>query len=453
MNASTLEKPTTETLPGLLLVDDEQNVLSSLKRLFRKANCNVFIANSGQEGLEILEQQSIDVILSDARMPEMTGPEFLSKAAEQYPNTIRILLTGYAEMEAIIDAINLGKVSHYVEKPWDDEKLLALVTEAFTTINLKKKNEHLQAVVKSQNQKLKTINETLEATVKERTHKIIQINESLKENYKQTIDLFSGLLDMRQPKSEVDVPDILVLVKKMAMALALPEKQHFVLKGAAKMRYIGQVCLPDAILHTPYALLSKEQKHEYEQYPLTGSTILTSIPSLRPVADIISQHKEYLNGRGYPNGEWEKFISRPAQILTVANDYLELITGRMLEEPLSHLEAIGYLDSRAGDNAYYAADAVEALTAILLTLQTEQTIPEYHLNSQQLIPDMVLARDLKGHNGAFLLTKGTTLSEGVIAKLMKLEKSLKMQFAFAVHIPDGLDISKTLLDTLKATIK
>jgi response regulator RpfG family c-di-GMP phosphodiesterase len=177
-----------ETRPSLLLVDDEKNVLSSLKRLFRKANCDVFIANSGQEGLEVLKEQAIDVIVSDARMPEMTGPEFLAIAAEKHPNTIRILLTGYADMEAISDAINLGRISHYVEKPWDDEKLQTLVHDAFVTINLKKRNEHLQSLVTSQNEKLTAMNETLEATVKERTQKIIEINAALQENYKNTVE-------------------------------------------------------------------------------------------------------------------------------------------------------------------------------------------------------------------------------------------------------------------------
>ena len=143
-----------ETRPGLLLVDDEKNVLSSLKRLFRKTDCDVFIANSGQEGLEILKEHAIDVIVSDARMPEMSGPEFLAIAAEQYPDAKRILLTGYADMQAIVDAVNLGKVSHYLEKPWDDEQLQKLVNDAFVTINLMKQNARLQSLIEQKNKKL-----------------------------------------------------------------------------------------------------------------------------------------------------------------------------------------------------------------------------------------------------------------------------------------------------------
>lgn len=422
--------------PGLLLVDDEANVLSSLRRLFRKVNCTIYVANSGQEGLDILKKNAIDVIISDARMPEMTGPEFLAIVAETYPETVRILLTGYADMDAIVDAVNRGKVSHYVEKPWDDESLIALADSAFTTTQLKKQNALLQRVVQEQNKKLKSMNDSLEATVKERSSKIIQINENLKENYRNVIDLFAGLLDMRQPKSDIHVPDIVSLVKDMAISLKMSDKDVAILQGAAKMRYVGQVCLPDEILTIPYELLTQEQKEEYEQYPMMGSTLLTCVRQLWPMAEVILQHKEYLNGKGFPNGDWEKFISRKAQVLTVANDYIELMNGRMLTEPLTHVEALRYLSARIG--SYYAADIVETLKSVLSTYQLEEPINDQRIWSNQLVPGMVLSRNLENHKGAFLLSKGHVLTEHIIKKLVELEQQSKAEFKFFVIVPEGV---------------
>lgn len=436
-----------ETRPSLLLVDDEKNVLSSLKRLFRKANCDVFIANSGQEGLEVLKEQAIDVIVSDARMPEMAGPEFLAIAAEKHPNTIRILLTGYADMEAISDAINLGRISHYVEKPWDDEKLQTLVHDAFVTINLKKRNEHLQSLVTSQNEKLTAMNETLEATVKERTQKIIEINAALQENYKNTIDLFANLLDMRTPRSSVDVPDIISLVTDMAELLNLPQRELIHLTRAAKMRYMSQMSFADELLFTPYVLLSEEQKHEYKQYPLKGATLLKNIRPLVPVADIILHHKEYLNGEGYPRGEKEASIPKSAQILTVANDYVELITGRMWETTLSHQDAMDYLISKSG--TYYSTSAVEALKSCLSTQKIEHSIDDHCVASQQLTAGMILSRDLRNHHGDFLLAKGVELADSAIMLLIELEKSSKKEFNLFVDIPAGLEVSKSLLKEIQ----
>lgn len=436
-----------EAIPGLLLVDDEENVLSSLKRLFRKSKCNVFIANSGQAGIEILKEQSIDVIVSDARMPEMSGPEFLAIAAEKYPDTVRILLTGYADMEAVVDAVNLGKVSHYLEKPWDDEKLKALVDETFVTISFKKQNEYLQSLVASQNEKLTAMNETLEATVKERTQKIIEINGALQESYKSTIDLFANLLEMRNPKRNMDVPDIAILVTDIAEALGLPQRELIHLIRAAKMRYMSQMGFADELLHTPYVSLSKEQKHEYEQYPLKGAKLLSNIRPLVPVAEIILRHKEYLNGEGYPKGEKGASLSKSVQILTVANDYIELLTGRMQKTPLTHLDAIQYLDLKSG--SCYSTDAVEALKALLSSTKVEKPVMNHPVLSDQLVGGMTLSQDLKNHNGDALLPKGSLLADSTITIITELERSSQKAFQIFVDIPAGLEVSQTLLTSIK----
>jgi response regulator RpfG family c-di-GMP phosphodiesterase len=103
---------------NLLFVDDEANILKALKRLFRSADFSVHLAESGSEGLAILQQTPIDLIISDMRMPQMDGAEFLTRAAEQWPNTVRILLTGYADIESTIAAVNKGRIYSYCSKPW-----------------------------------------------------------------------------------------------------------------------------------------------------------------------------------------------------------------------------------------------------------------------------------------------------------------------------------------------
>ena len=102
---------------NLLFVDDEPNVLKSLKRLFRATNYNVHLAESGQAGLALLQHQPIDLIISDMRMPHMNGAEFLAQAAQRWPETVRILLTGYADLESTIAAVNNGKIYSYCSKP------------------------------------------------------------------------------------------------------------------------------------------------------------------------------------------------------------------------------------------------------------------------------------------------------------------------------------------------
>jgi diguanylate cyclase (GGDEF)-like protein/PAS domain S-box-containing protein len=125
----------TETGPAtantLLLVDDEQNVLNALRRLLRREGYQILTAGSGAEGLELLALHQVQVIVSDQRMPGMSGVEFLSKVKELYPETVRISLSGYSEISTVTDAINKGAIWKYITKPWDDESLLQEIRTAF----------------------------------------------------------------------------------------------------------------------------------------------------------------------------------------------------------------------------------------------------------------------------------------------------------------------------------
>ncbi|PHV11247.1 response regulator [Chitinimonas sp. BJB300] len=116
---------------ALLLVDDEANVLSSLSRLFRTDGYQILRASSGPEGLEILAKQPVSVVISDQRMPGMTGVEFLRKVRENHPKTVRIVLSGYTDLKSVTDAINEGAIYKFLTKPWDDAELRALVAESF----------------------------------------------------------------------------------------------------------------------------------------------------------------------------------------------------------------------------------------------------------------------------------------------------------------------------------
>lgn len=153
----------------LLLVDDEENILSSLTRLFRREGYKILRANSGQEGIEILKENSIGVIVSDQRMPEMTGVEFLNKVKLTHPDTIRIVLSGYTDLKSITDAINQGSIYKFLTKPWDDELLKKNVAEAFELYEMKLKNEYLNKELKVAYASLEQANKTLNKDVENKT--------------------------------------------------------------------------------------------------------------------------------------------------------------------------------------------------------------------------------------------------------------------------------------------
>lgn len=145
----------------LLLVDDEPNVLAALKRLFRRDGYTIITANSGLEGLEVLAQHKVDVIMSDQRMPGMTGVQFLRAAKLSHPDTIRIVLSGFTELQSVTDAINEGAIYRFLTKPWDDEQLRDQISKAFEYRELQEENLQLDLKIRTANQELVAANRQL----------------------------------------------------------------------------------------------------------------------------------------------------------------------------------------------------------------------------------------------------------------------------------------------------
>jgi len=158
----------------LLLVDDEENITSALVRLLRRDGYRILRASSGAEGLALLAQNEVGVIVSDQRMPGMTGVEFLGKVREQFPDTIRIVLSGYTELNSVTDAINRGAVYKFFTKPWDDDLLRANVEEAFQRYEMKMENQRLARELQQANEELHDINRQLEQRVEEKTSEVMR---------------------------------------------------------------------------------------------------------------------------------------------------------------------------------------------------------------------------------------------------------------------------------------
>ena len=136
----------------ILYVDDEENNLQAFKATFRR-DYKIFIAISASEGREILKNEEVDIIVTDQRMPQESGVEFLESIIPIHPNPIRILLTGYTDIQAVIDAINKGQVYHYLTKPWEEDYLRTVIKNAFEIHQLRIENEKLtKALIKSNDQ-------------------------------------------------------------------------------------------------------------------------------------------------------------------------------------------------------------------------------------------------------------------------------------------------------------
>jgi len=176
----------------LLIVDDEREILKSLRRQFRR-DYDVYTAESADEAYSIMLQTPIHVIISDQRMPGVSGSEFFSRVKDDFPDAMRLLLTGYADIQAVISAVNDGNIFRYVLKPWDPSELASIVRDAFSRYMLTAQNRVLLT-------ELQEANALLEARVTERTSLLEQANERLRQLVEQR-DIFIGMAahDLRTP--------------------------------------------------------------------------------------------------------------------------------------------------------------------------------------------------------------------------------------------------------------
>lgn len=188
----------------LLFVDDEANILSSLRRLFRPHGYRILTADGGEAALAVLETESVDLVVSDMRMPGMSGAALLATIRQRWPDVTRILLTGYADMQSMIEAINVAGISRYIAKPWEDQDILRIVEDALTIKLLSREKARLDQQVREQNDALTMLNASLEDKVRERTlalekamSEVKLAHERLKKGFVTSVKMFSALIDMR----------------------------------------------------------------------------------------------------------------------------------------------------------------------------------------------------------------------------------------------------------------
>ena len=198
----------------VLCVDDEGGILNSLKRLLRKEDYRLFTASSGAEGLKILEENDIHLVITDQRMPQMSGTEFFAIVKERFPDAIRIILTGYTDVDSITESINKGHIYKFFLKPWNDQSLKLEIKQALDQYDLIKANKKLHEKVLEQNEELKEINENLERMVQERTMEL--------EIQNQVLELSRAILeDLALPIIGVSAEGLIAVINREAKSLSI----------------------------------------------------------------------------------------------------------------------------------------------------------------------------------------------------------------------------------------
>jgi response regulator RpfG family c-di-GMP phosphodiesterase len=197
---------------SILCVDDEKKILNALKRLFRKEGYHLYFANSGMEGLEILNDNDIQMVISDQRMPEMNGTEFLAEVKFRHPDVLRIILSGYSNVDAITQSINEGHIYKFFSKPWNDQELKTEIRQALEQSDLVKTSEKRDACIIKLNLELQEMNENPEEQVKTRTYDVELQNKMLQLSHAILEDLPIAVMG-------IDNKGSVVLTNKMAQIM------------------------------------------------------------------------------------------------------------------------------------------------------------------------------------------------------------------------------------------
>ena len=407
---------------SLLLVDDEPSILSSLRRLLRTSGYQIHTAESGKAGLDILERHAIDLVISDMRMPEMDGAKFLEQVRQHWPATTRILLTGYADVNSTIAAINRGEIYRYVAKPWDDSDLLLVVRDALEGARLRRENARLLALTQAQNDELKDLNASLEDKVVQRTAEIEQINsfhnlanDRLKQNFLVSIKVFSGLMELRGGAMAGHSRRVADLVRKLARRLGVEPMAQQDFFFAALLHDVGKIGFSDALLTRPVSKMNGEDFARYRKHVLAGESALMPLDELKNVATIVRAHHERYDGQGFPDGLQGSEIPLGARLLSVVNDYDGLQIGTLAEKRMTSDEAKAVLEHSRGKR--YDPQIVDAFIELLDAVQ--EVVREKAVSHADLKVGMLLSRDLESREGALLLAADSILDVHLIKQIQE----------------------------------
>lgn len=471
--------------PKVIFIDDEPHILKAFIRLFRKDDIDICTTTSPTEVCELVQNDTFALIVSDQRMPEIEGTGLLEQVRAISPHTVRIILTGYADKDAAIQAINQGSVYRFLTKPWDDDELRNEVKRAIEEYSLRQENRRLQELTQSQNNELRDLNQNLELKVKERTEKVTLLNQQLKQGFIGSIRAMAQLGEMHSSDLGEHAKRVTVMTGQIAKQLGFELDHLFQINSAALLHDIGKIELPENLLSKAYDKLIPVEQRMVQNHVLLGEKIAQMVPSLEKAALLIRHHHERFNGTGYPDGLKGEEIPLGSRIICVADFYDHMLNSRSnghAKSPEAILESISRLSG-----TWFDPQVVAALQQYLFPTEQEsvlvnhfnqQTVRNPHQKAQpqktksvqqrtrenpplhdaidvtvepdrrvrpyELMLGMSLSRDLYSNNGGLLLPRGTVLSQKHLESLKSL--------ALANPISDRIFVNSQIATNKKKTV-
>lgn len=313
---SILLTPTDGKKHTILAVDDEQNNLSLVYRTLRN-DYNILTASSGEEALELVEQygNEISLIVSDQKMPIMEGTELFKRISEQYPDIIKVLLTGYSNVDILVNAINECHLFQYILKPFEPEQLCMVIDNGI--------KKHELATTKT------------------------QILMDLSELFYKTIKSIAHALDAKDQYTHGHSMRVTLYSLALAKELNLPDSLLEEIETTGLLHDIGKIAIPEKILLKP-GKLTDEEFEIIKKHPELGEHLINGIGKLKLISNWLKYHHERYDGKGYPEGLKGEDIPISSRIIAIADTYDAMTSTRSYRPALSHEEAINEIKRCSG---------------------------------------------------------------------------------------------------------
>ena len=410
----------------LLCIDDESSILRSLQRLFHRKPYKILVTDSAKNALKIIENTPVDVIISDMRMPEMDGATLLEKVAKSHPHTYRIVLSGFADFEATVAAINLGKINRFINKPWNNEELINSVEEGLEQLRLKKENINLKRKVEKQNKLLKSLNNDLEERVNLRTK---QIRASLlrnERNNKACEKMLFNFIAINPELSGGFAKNVGQLAGRLGEQLGLDKDALHDVRLAGFLNEIGLLGLDPLLCSTAYNLLNFEQRKQFMDQGLVAQQILSPAQHLTGVTEILTY--QYSTLEIIAKAVDSKTLLA-CKIIIIARDYWRFSCGKIEPNKMDGKQIQIELTKAKGIK--YDEEILELLMA--KPELAHDNINEQGLNTRQILPNMILKNSLFSESNLLILAEGHELTERSINKLIEYESNQKCKFVIVVE--------------------
>jgi response regulator RpfG family c-di-GMP phosphodiesterase len=356
------------------------------------------------------------------RMPGMDGAQLLEQVHARWPQLVRILLTGQANMEATVAAINRGRILRYLSKPWNEAELLAAVHEGVERQMLEREKTRLQLLSERQNEELKQLNGELEMRVQARTSELSDANQKLQRNHLKTIKVFSNLLELRGDQMAGHGRRVADTARDIARAMDLADGEVLRVFMAALLHDIGLIGNLDKLLAKPLARLSTEEMTLYRGHPVAAEQSLLALDDMAPLLPFIRGHHERFDGTGFPDKLAGTAIPLGARIIAVADTFDDLQSGQLIDSHLTLAEARTML--RQGRGTQFCPEVLDVFLHITEPLKAKAASAvsrTLRVPSAALEPDMVLATDLVSTRGVLMLTAGHRLTPSLIKRVREFE--------------------------------